>query len=157
MGGYMTMNMILNYPKFFSAAYFAAEAFQDQYISDEQIESIKNIPIWFIHAENDGTVNVSKTTNATFERLKKANAPDIHYSYYIDVLDTSRVYDYVLGSQYKYDAHWSWVYLFNDECNDNGETVFTWLSKINNDDSSSNSQFIKNSIFISLLIFTFIF
>ena len=157
MGGYMTMNMILNYPNFFSAAYFAAEAFLDQYISDEQIESIKHIPMWFIHAENDETVNVSKTTNATIERLKKANAPDIHYSYYIDVLDTSRVYDYVTGSQYKYNAHWSWVYLFNDECNDNGETVFTWLSKINNDDSSSNSQFIKNSIFISLLLFAFIF
>ena len=157
MGGYMTMNMILNYPNYFSAAYFSAEAFQDKYISDEQIESIKNIPMWFIHAENDESVNVSETTNATIERLKNANAPDIHYSYYIDVLDTSRVYDYITGQQYKYDPHWSWVYLFNDECKDNGETVFTWLSKINNDDSSSNSQFIKNSIFISLLLFAFIF
>ncbi len=116
---------------------------------------------------NDGSVNISETTNATIERLKNANAPDIHYSYYIDVLDTSRVYDYILGEQYKYDAHWSWVYLFNDECKDNGETVFTWLSKINNDDSSDDSfhiddssssvQFIKNSIFISLLLFAFIF
>ena len=157
MGGYMTMNMILNYPNYFSAAYFSAEAFQDKYISDEQIESIKHIPMWFIHAENDGSVNVLETTNATIERLKKANAPDIHYSYYIDVLDTSRVYDYITGQQYKYDAHWSWVYLFNDECKDNGETVFTWLSKINNDDSSSSVQFIKNSIFISLLLFAFIF
>ena len=157
MGGYMTMNMILNYPNYFSAAYFSAEAFQDKYISDEQIESIKNIPMWFIHAENDESVNVSETTNATIERLKNANAPDIHYSYYIDVLDTSRVYDYITGQQYKYDPHWSWVYLFNDECKDNGETVFTWLSKINNDDSSSSVQFIKNSIFISLLLFAFIF
>jgi len=174
MGGYMTMNMILNYPNYFSAAYFAAEAYADEYISDEQIESIKHIPMWFIHAKNDGTVDVTKTTNATIERLKKANAAEIHYSYYIDVVDTSRVYDYVLGSQYKYDAHWSWVYLFNDECTDNGETVFTWLSKINNKNDESNSdsvrpgegsvkddessvQLIKNSIFIRILLFVFIF
>jgi predicted peptidase len=163
MGGYMTMNMILNYPNYFSAAYFVAEAYEDEYISDEQIESIKHIPMWFIHAENDGTVDVTKTTNATIERLKKANAKEIHYSYYIDVVDTSRVYDYVTGSQYKYDPHWSWVYLFNDECKDNGETVFTWLSKINRviltkkKDDTDSVQLIKNSIFISILLFAFIF
>ena len=162
MGGYMTMNMILNYPNYFAAAYFAAEAYADEYISDEQIKSIKNIPMWFIHAENDGTVDVTKTTNATIERLKNANAKEIHYSYYIDVVDTSRLYDYVTGSQYKYDAHWSWVYLFNDECKDKSETVFTWLSKINyrltaRKDVTDSAQLIKNSIFISILLFAFIF
>ena len=38
MGGFMTMNMILSYPTYF-AAYFAAEAYLDEYISDEQIHS----------------------------------------------------------------------------------------------------------------------
>ena len=64
------MNMILNYPDYFAAAYFAAEAYSDEYISDEQIQSIKHIPMWFIHAEQDPSVNISQTTNATYKRFK---------------------------------------------------------------------------------------
>ena len=168
MGGFMTMNMLLNYPDYFAAAYFAAEAYEDQYISDEQIQSIKHIPMWFIHAEEDPTVNISTHTNATYKRLQDAGATDLHYSHYEKVLDTSRVYDYVKGAQYEYDAHWSWVYLFNDECKDGDDTVFTWLFKITNskyeeeetniDDEDSNSSWLnKISILFSLFVFIFIF
>ena len=41
-----------------------------------------------IYIENEKTINMSKTTNATIERFKKTNAPDIHYYYYIKVMDT---------------------------------------------------------------------
>ena len=160
MGGFMTMNMLLNYPKYFAAAYFAAEAYTDDYISDEQIQSIKNIPMWFIHAENDGTVNITNHTNATYKRLQDAGATDLHYSHYDNVVDTSRKYD-VDGAQYEYDGHWSWVYLFNDECKDGDETVFTWIVKQTNpnveDDSSYSFWFNKISILVSLFIFIFIF
>jgi predicted peptidase len=175
MGGFMTMNMILNYPTYFAAAYFAAEAYADQYISDEQIQSIKNIPMWFIHSENDETVNISLHTNATYKRLQDAGATDLHYSHYDKVVDTSRKYD-VDGAQYEYDGHWSWVYLFNDECKDGDETVFTWIVKqtnpnIKDDSSTSNASksdvsddsssysfwFNKISILVSLFIFIFIF
>ena len=160
MGGFMTMNMLLNYPTYFAAAYFAAEAYKDEYISDEQIQSIKNIPMWFIHAENDKTVNISLHTNATYKRLQDAGATDLHYSHYDNVVDTSRKYD-VDGAQYEYDGHWSWVYLFNDECKDGDETVFTWIVKQTNpnveDDSSYSFWFNKISILVSLFIFIFIF
>ena len=175
MGGFMTMNMLLNYPKYFAAAYFAAEAYTDDYISDEQIQSIKNIPMWFIHAENDETVNISLHTNATYKRLQDAGATDLHYSHYDKVVDTSRNYD-VDGAQYEYDGHWSWVYLFNDECKDGDETVFTWIVKQTNqnfvnesnasydsdntnyvDDSESSLWFNKISTLFSLFIFIFIF
>ena len=175
MGGFMTMNMLLNYPTYFAAAYFAAEAYTDEYISDEQIQSIKNIPMWFIHSENDETVNISLHTNATYKRLQDAGATDLHYSHYDKVVDTSREYD-VDGAQYEYDGHWSWVYLFNDECKDGDETVFTWIVKqtnpnfvnesnasndsgnqINVDDSESSLWFNKISTLFSLFIFIFIF
>jgi len=167
MGGFMTMNMILNYPDYFAAAYFAAEAYSDEYISDEQIQSIKHIPMWFIHAEQDPTVNISTHTNATYKRLQDAGASDLHYSHYDKVVDTSRKYD-VDGAQYdEYDAHWSWVYLFNDECKDGSDTVFTWLakktnSKIQEESESkiedSNSRWLnKISTLISVLIFVFMF
>ena len=175
MGGFMTMNMLLNYPGYFAAAYFAAEAYLDEYISDTQIQSIKNIPMWFIHSENDKTVNISLHTNATYKRLQDAGATDLHYSHYDKVVDTSREYD-VDGAQYEYDGHWSWVYLFNDECKDGDETVFTWIVKqtnpyfvnesnasndsgnqINVDDSESSLWFNKISTLFSLFIFIFIF
>jgi predicted peptidase len=150
MGGFMTMNMLLNYPYYFAAAYFAAEAYADQYISDEQIQSIKNIPMWFIHSENDETVNISLHTNATYKRLQDAGATDLHYSHYDKVVDTSRKYD-VDGAQYEYDGHWSWVYLFNDECKDGDETVFTWIVKqtnpnfVNESNASNESNDSKDS------------
>ena len=166
MGGFMTMNMILNYPDYFAAAYFAAEAYSDEYISDEQIQSIKHIPMWFIHAEQDPSVNISQTTNATYKRLQDAGASELHYSHYEKVVDTSRKYD-VDGAQYEYNAHWSWVYLFNDECKDGSDTVFTWLSKTTNSKiqeeseskiEDSNSRWLnKISTLISLFIFVFIF
>jgi predicted peptidase len=175
MGGFMTMNMLLNYPYYFAAAYFAAEAYADQYISDEQIQSIKNIPMWFIHSENDETVNISLHTNATYKRLQDAGATDLHYSHYDKVVDTSRKYDED-GAQYEYDGHWSWVYLFNDECKDGDETVFTWIVKQTNpnfvnesnasndsdntnyvDDSESSLWFNKISTLFSLFIFILIF
>ena len=171
MGGFMTMNMLLNYPYYFAAAYFAAEAYTDEYISDEQIQSIKNIPMWFIHSENDETVNISLHTNATYKRLQDAGATDLHYSHYDKVVDTSRKYDED-GAQYEYDGHWSWVYLFNDECKDGDETVFTWIVKQTNpnyaesndsektnnvDDFESSLWFNKISTLFSLFIFIFIF
>ena len=160
MGGFMTMNMLLNYPTYFAAAYFAAEAYKDEYISDEQIQSIKNIPMWFIHSENDETVNISLHTNATYKRLQDAGATDLHYSHYDNVVDTSRKYD-VDEAQYEYDGHWSWVYLFNDECKDGDETVFTWIVKQTNpnveDDSSYSFWFNKISILVCLFIFILIF
>ena len=169
MGGFMTMNMLLNYPTYFAAAYFAAEAYTNEYISDDQIQSIKNIPMWFIHSENDETVNISLHTNATYKRLQDAGATDLHYSHYDKVVDTSRNYD-VDGAQYEYDGHWSWVYLFNDECKDGDETVFTWIVKQTNsnikndtnntnyvDDSESSLWFNKISTLFSLFIFILIF
>ena len=134
----------------------------------------KFIPMWFIHAENDGAVNILLHTNATYKRLQDAGATDLHYSHYDNVVDTSRKYD-VDGAQYEYDGHWSWVYLFNDECKDGDETVFTWIVKQTNpnikdesnaskesnifdsDDSSYSFWFNKISILVSLFIFIFIF
>ena len=56
-GGYMTMDMILNYPDYFAAAYPICEAYKDASITDAQLQAIKNVPIWFVYAKNDTTVD----------------------------------------------------------------------------------------------------
>ena len=129
-GGYMTMEMILKHPDYFAAAYPICEAFQDQYISDEQIESIKDMPIWFTYAKTDRTVNPELCTEATVARLIEAGAKNIHVSAFEDVHDTTGRFTNADGTPYTYDGHWSWVYFDNNECYDeNGVNAWQWLAK----------------------------
>ena len=131
-GGYMTMEMILKHPDYFAAAYPICEAFQDQYISDEQIESIKDMPIWFTYAKTDRTVNPELCTEATVARLIEAGAKNIHVSAFADVHDTTGRFTNADGTPYTYDGHWSWVYFDNNECYDeNGVNAWQWLAKQN--------------------------
>ena len=125
------MNMLLNYPDYFSAAFFASEGYADRYITDEQIESIKGIPMWFVYAEGDQTNDPLKTTKATYDRLMAAGAPNTHLSYYAEgVVDKSGKYKDDDGSPHRYSAHWSWVYLLNNDCREGSVKLFKWLGKL---------------------------
>ena len=127
-GGYMTMEMILTYPDYFAAAFPICEAYQDQYITDEQIESIKDMPIWFTYAKNDGTVNPTLCVEPTVERLLAAGAKNVHVSAFDDVHDTTGRFT-TNGEPYQYNGHWSWVYFDNNECYDGQLNAWEWLSK----------------------------
>lgn len=76
-GGYMTMEMVLKHPTYFAAAFPICEAFQDQYITDDQINAIKDMPIWFTYAKNDGTVDPTLCVEPTVARLLAAGANNI--------------------------------------------------------------------------------
>lgn len=142
-GGYMTMNMILNYPDYFAAAYPVCQAYTDSFISDEQIEAIKDLPIWFTHASDDMTVAPATTTILTYNRLLEAGAKNVHFTYWKNVHDTSGNYMGADGKPYVYYGHFSWIYVFNNECtldNDytkgkttdekgSGQTLFEWLAE----------------------------
>lgn len=114
-GGYMTMNMLLTYPNYFAAAYPICEAYKDEGITDGQIESIKHIPMWFIYALNDVTVNPNTYEIPTINRLKAAGA-DVTVSEYEDVGE--------------YLGHWSWIYFFHNDCvAQDGTTVWQWMAQ----------------------------
>ena len=124
------MEMILKHPDYFAAAYPICEAYQDQYITDEQIEAIKDMPIWFTYAKNDGTVNPGLCSEATIERLLAAGAQNVHVSAFEDVHDTTGRFTDAEGNPYQYDGHWSWTYFDNNECYDeNGVNAWQWLAK----------------------------
>jgi predicted peptidase len=138
-GGFMTMKMIIAYPQMFAAAYPICEALADEFISDSDVESIKKIPIWFTHASNDPLVDVNKHTGATFKRLVKAGADNVHFSCFPSVTDRTGKYVNQDGSPYEYNGHFSWIPALNNECifdfNNNpvslgGKTVtlFGWLA-----------------------------
>ncbi|WP_049945974.1 prolyl oligopeptidase family serine peptidase [Butyrivibrio sp. LC3010] len=127
-GGYMTMDMIMNYPDFFAAAYPICEAYTNSGITDEQLEKIKSLPIWFIYAENDTTVDPANFEVPTIKRLRDIGA-NIHTSIFKDVHDTSGKYNSSDGGAYQFMGHWSWIYFFNNECEENGVNMWQWMSE----------------------------
>jgi len=129
-GGYMTMNMLMEYPDFFAAAYPVCEAFPDSRIEDEKIKSLTKQHIWFTQSKDDKTVNPKAYVLPTYNRLIKEGAKDVHLSLWENVSDTTGNFKDKSGNPYKYNGHFSWVYTLNNQCEENGISVFEWMSKI---------------------------
>ena len=158
-GGYMTVNMIVEFPDLFAAAYPVCEAYDAAWLTDEMVESIKDLPIWLTAAKNDGTVAIyegesdpqnymvyhlkldedgnpipkANYSNDLYDRLVAAGAENVHYSLFDDVHDTTGLYKGADGEPYQYMGHWSWIYTLNNQCVEtiDGEetTIFQWLAQ----------------------------
>jgi predicted peptidase len=107
-GGYMALKLIFLYPDYFAAGYISALAYKSEYIPDSDIQKIKNVPIWFVHSKDDRTTIPELTVVPVFDRLRKAGAKNVHFTYYDQVNDITNFYG---GKGYQYNGHWSWVYL----------------------------------------------
>ena len=83
-GGFMTMRQIVDHPDYFAAGYPMCEALYDDTISDEDIQNIKDVPIWFLHAMTDGLVDPKITSVPTYKRLMAAGAENTHFTYIDD-------------------------------------------------------------------------
>ena len=123
-GGFMTVNMIINYSDFFAAAFPICEAYKGTWLTDEAIEAIKDMPIWFTHSASDNTVSIydkeqqdwwspaipttpqDAYTNNLYVKLINAGATNVHYS----------LFQSVTVGGVTYDGHWSWIYTLRDEC-----------------------------------------
>jgi len=113
-GGFMTMRMVVDYPEFFAGAYPVCEALYDDTISDQDIENIKNVPIWFTHAKNDRIVNPEETVVPTYKRLVAAGAKNVHFSFYENVVDPTGMWKKEDGTPYEYFGHGTWIYTLNN-------------------------------------------
>lgn len=138
-GGFMTMNMIMNYPKYFTAAYPVCEAYSDAWITDDMLKGIKDMPIWFTQAATDKVVAPDKHTIPTYKRLIALGAKNVHFSYFDNVIDTTGMYKDVNGKSYEYNGHWSWIYTLKNESikdfdgsnvklNGKDTTIMEWLA-----------------------------
>jgi predicted peptidase len=106
-GGYMTINMLVHYPGFFAAAYPICEAFLDKGLTDAAIASLAKEAVWFTHSANDPVVNPNDTVAATYARLAKAGAKNIHFSFYEKVTGQD-------APGIEYLGHFSWIYVLQD-------------------------------------------
>ncbi len=117
-GGYMTMVLSIHRPTAYAAVVPICEALPDEHITDEQIASLKDLPMYFVYSEDDTTVDPSKHEVPTIERLRAAGKTDdtLHVSTTEHVIDTSGEFVDENGDPYEYMGHWSWIYFDNNEC-----------------------------------------
>jgi len=127
-GGYMTVNIVLRNPGYFAAAFPICEAYSDAYLSDSDIAQLAKEHMWFTAAATDTVVKPSDYILSTVSRIRTAGGKDIHESYFDKVLDMSGKYKKDDGTPYEYMGHWSWLYVLNNQCTDNGITIMEWIA-----------------------------
>jgi len=106
-GGYMSLKLIIEHPDYFAAGFISALAYGNEFISDAQVQKIKDVPMWFVHSKDDQVTKPAETVVPLFDRLKKAGAKNVHFSFYDHVTDITGFYG---GDDYHYNGHWSWIY-----------------------------------------------
>ena len=82
-------------------------AYQNENITNAQVDKIKDVPIWFVHAKDDGTTIPEKTVVPLYKRLIGAGSKNVHFSFYDHVTDITGFFG---GDDYYYNGHWSWIY-----------------------------------------------
>lgn len=103
----MSLKLILEYPDYFAAGYISALAYSGEFFSAEQAKSIRQMPIWFVHAKDDFTTRADQTVIPIYEKLMNSGAKDVHFSLYDHVVDITGVFG---GEDYHYPGHFSWIY-----------------------------------------------
>ena len=111
-GGYMSLKLLIENPKYFAAAYISSLAYYDEFVTESQLLKLKNIPIWFVHSQDDLTTEADKTATPLYKRLKQIGSKKVHYSLFDHVIDITGQYG---GDSYLYNGHWSWVYLHDNQ------------------------------------------
>ena len=138
-GGFMTMRMVLDYPAYFAAAFPVCEALYDDTITDEALQKIAHLPIWFTHAKNDPVVKPEATVVPTYERLVKAGNKNAHFTFWDKIEDIHEGFVDANGKPFEYIGHFAWIPMLNDDCrvdydgkpvvvNGKEVTLLEWLS-----------------------------
>jgi len=128
-GGYMTMNMLLEYPDYFAAAYPVCQAYPDVHIDEDKLGVLAKQHIWFTHSNDDTTVDPKQFTLPTYDRLVKAGAKDVHLTLWEHVTDQTGNFKTPDGKPFMYMGHFSWIYTLNNECKENEVSIFKWMSQ----------------------------
>lgn len=128
-GGFMTFNMLLNYPKTFAAAFMICAAYDETWVDDANLEKIKDIPMWFVHSKDDAVVPYDTTALQLFKRLIQLGAADTHLTLREHIEDQSGSYYNSDNEPYRYHGHWSWIPVYNDEIVDGTVKLFEWLAQ----------------------------
>ncbi|MBQ6566890.1 MAG: prolyl oligopeptidase family serine peptidase [Treponema sp.] len=125
-GGYMALNMCVEYPDFFAAAVPVSDEYPDSKLTRSEIANLAQMPLWFVYSTEDTTVDSRDFSAATVRRLKDEEAENLHETVYEEIsVNSARSRK---KDKSKYDAHKCWILLFRDECASNKLQLFDWLA-----------------------------
>lgn len=130
-GGYMTIRLLLDNIDRYAAGFPICAGFQNEWVSDEDIQTLKKVPLWFVHATNDHVVEMKETALPIYERLKEAGHTNLHFTKYDQVIDPD------FGNEYI--GHFTWVYSLKNLCkedfdgspvkvNEKEATLYEWVA-----------------------------
>jgi predicted esterase len=112
-GGYMTQKLMLLHPDYFAAGFPSALAYQAEFLSEKDIQTLADQSIWYIHSKDDPVTIAAETVIPTVQRIQEAGAKDVHLSLYDHVIDLYGLYG---GDNYHYHGHFSWIYCHRNYC-----------------------------------------
>lgn len=114
-GGWLTVRLVLDNPDYYAAALAVAEPLNLDYVSDDELKGILDLPLWLVTAATDSTVNPDRFPLPLYVRMRKLGAEKIHLSFIPRVADMSGKYFSADGKPYEYNGHWSWVPTYNNQ------------------------------------------
>ncbi|MDW3648520.1 MAG: prolyl oligopeptidase family serine peptidase [Bacteroidia bacterium] len=112
-GGYMTLKLLLLHPDYFAAAFPSALAYHAKNLKEDDIQRIKDLPIWFIHSKDDPVTRADETAVPAYKKLIEAGAENVHLSYFDHVVDITNQFG---GENFHYLGHFSWIYSHANKC-----------------------------------------
>lgn len=129
-GGFMGMALALEYGAEYNAYMLLCEAMEDRFITDNQIEKLKTLPLYFVYSTQDPLVVPQEYELPTIERLKKAGATSVQVAELDTIVDTSGTIKDEAGNAFDFGGHSVWVPFFNNEVeSDQGISAWNWLKQ----------------------------
>lgn len=125
-GGYMGMELALTYGNEYDSYVLICEAMEDKFISDEKINELKDVPLFFIYSNDDPLVDPEVYEKPTIKRLKEAGASNIQVATFDEIVDTSGKYKDEKGNPYNFGGHSSWIPFFNNEVRSDESGISAW-------------------------------
>ena len=117
-GGYMTLRMAADYPRFFAGAISICPGVQfrgTQLLTEADLKKVRKTPTWIVQAKNDTTL--------PFE-------PNGLYAHQVIGNSTLTAYPDVVWNGHVFAGHFSWVYVAqNDPTNAKGQHIWQWLAE----------------------------
>ncbi|MBQ1492885.1 MAG: hypothetical protein IIZ39_13075 [Blautia sp.] len=125
-GGFMSILMAKTYPGAFDAIVPICPPFKAEQITEEEMEGIKDLPMYFIYSQDDDTVVPDVYEIPLLQKFEEAGFSAISVCTPETVSDLSERFNDADGNAYRYAGHWSWIYFFNNEAKDNETGLTAW-------------------------------
>jgi len=128
-GGFAVQRAMFLGPELFAAAWPICPVYHDIWVTEEKMESIAHIPTWLVHDINDPTVVYAHSQNF-YDAMLAVGAPNVHITLTDGLYDTTGQFFDEDGNPHRFNDHWSWIPVLNNEITDpRGTSIFAWMAE----------------------------